>query len=225
MNPIRSEAGEEAIQGRIVTFEQGLGRFGLSPGDIDIVIHTHLHNEHCENDFKCEDAVFSCHPTEQGFDVPQPTLLGVDLGLRTGLALFSSTGRLMWYRSAHFGSLQQYKRSVFSLIKNLEGLDRVVVEGGGKLAQVWIRETSRRHIGLSFVSADQWRRVLLLPRERRDGATAKKAAQVMARAIIVWSEAKRPTTLRHDAAEAICVGLYGVLDRRWLAELPSGLRP
>jgi len=118
---------------------------------------------------------------EQSPDVPQPTLLGIDLGLRTGLALFSRTGRLIWYRSAHFGSLQQYKRSVFSLLKHQADVDRVVIEGGGKLAQVWIRETSRRHIGLSLVSADQWRQVLLLPRQRRDGAKAKKAAQVMAR--------------------------------------------
>jgi hypothetical protein len=163
--------------------------------------------------------------TEQGPDVHQPTLLGIDLGLRTGLALFSGTGRLMWYRSAHFGSLQQYKRSVFSLLKQQADLEGVVVEGGGKLAQIWVRETGRRHIGLSFVSADQWRRALLLPRDRRDGTTAKKAAQAMARSIIAWSGAKRPTSLRHDAAEAICVGLYGVLDRGWLTAVPRELRP
>ena len=161
---------------------------------------------------------------DQGLDAHHPTLLGVDLGLRTGLALYARSGRLIWYRSAHFGTLQQYKRSVFSLLKEQENLDRVVVEGGGKLAQVWIRETGRRRIGLSFISADQWRDLLLLPRERKDGGKAKKAAQALARTIIDWSGAKRPTSLRHDAAEAICVGLYGVLDRGWLKEVPRELR-
>ncbi len=64
MHPIRSEAREEAIGGRIYTFEQGLERYGLTPGSIDAVIHTHLHNDHCENDYKCENAVFYCHPEE-----------------------------------------------------------------------------------------------------------------------------------------------------------------
>ena len=163
-------------------------------------------------------------PLEQSLDVHQPTLLGIDLGLRTGLALFSHTGRLLWYRSAHFGSLQQYKKSVFNLLKHQADVDRVVVEGGGKLAQIWIRETGRRHIGLSFISADQWRKLLLLPRQRRNGTTAKKAAQVMARSVIDWSGAKRPTSLGHDAAEAICVGLYGVLELGWLKKVPKELR-
>lgn len=29
-------------------FEQGLDIWGLIPDDIDLVIHTHLHNDHCE---------------------------------------------------------------------------------------------------------------------------------------------------------------------------------
>jgi len=64
MNPIQSKDREKAIGGRIYTFEQGLERFGLTPADIDVVIHTHLHNDHCENDYKCENATFYVHARE-----------------------------------------------------------------------------------------------------------------------------------------------------------------
>jgi glyoxylase-like metal-dependent hydrolase (beta-lactamase superfamily II) len=64
MHPIQSEEREVAIGGKIFTFEQGLEQYGLKPKDIDIVIHTHLHNDHCENDYKCENAKFYVHRKE-----------------------------------------------------------------------------------------------------------------------------------------------------------------
>lgn len=64
MQPIQSEAREQAINGRIYTFEEGLARFGLKPENIDMVVHTHLHNDHCENDYKCTNAEIYCHPEE-----------------------------------------------------------------------------------------------------------------------------------------------------------------
>jgi len=64
MNPIQSREREDAIGGKIYTFEQGLALHGLTPTDIDIVIHTHLHMDHCENDYKCENARFYIHENE-----------------------------------------------------------------------------------------------------------------------------------------------------------------
>jgi glyoxylase-like metal-dependent hydrolase (beta-lactamase superfamily II) len=64
MRPIISEERELAIGGRIYSFEEGLSQWGLTPEAIDIVIHTHLHNDHCENDFKCVNAVFYVHEKE-----------------------------------------------------------------------------------------------------------------------------------------------------------------
>ncbi len=61
---IQSEDRERAIGGKIYTFEEGLARWGLKPADIDVVIHTHLHNDHCENDFKCVNATFYAHEKE-----------------------------------------------------------------------------------------------------------------------------------------------------------------
>ncbi len=64
MHPVQSRDREQAIGGKIFTFEEGLARFGLQPEDIDIVIHTHLHNDHCENDYKCTNARFYIHEKE-----------------------------------------------------------------------------------------------------------------------------------------------------------------
>jgi glyoxylase-like metal-dependent hydrolase (beta-lactamase superfamily II) len=64
MSPIQSEEREQSIGGKIYTFEQGLSQWNLAPADIDIVIHTHLHNDHCENDYKCENARFYVHEKE-----------------------------------------------------------------------------------------------------------------------------------------------------------------
>ena len=64
MSPIQSEEREKAINGKIYQFEEGLAKFGLKPEDIDIVIHTHLHNDHCENDYKCTNATFFVHEKE-----------------------------------------------------------------------------------------------------------------------------------------------------------------
>jgi glyoxylase-like metal-dependent hydrolase (beta-lactamase superfamily II) len=64
MMPIVSPDREKNIGGKIYTFEEGLARYELAPGDIDIIIHTHLHNDHCENDEKCENATIYVHPAE-----------------------------------------------------------------------------------------------------------------------------------------------------------------
>lgn len=64
MSPIQSDDREEKIGGKIYTFEEGLAKWGLTPSDIDIVIHTHLHNDHCENDYKCTNAIFYVHEKE-----------------------------------------------------------------------------------------------------------------------------------------------------------------
>lgn len=64
LKPLITEHRQKAIGGKIYTIEEGLGRWGLTPKDIDIVIHTHLHSDHCENDYKFENAVFYVHELE-----------------------------------------------------------------------------------------------------------------------------------------------------------------
>jgi len=51
----------------ILAFEEALSRFDLKPEDIDIIIHTHLHNDHCENDYKCANAEVYVQKAEFAF--------------------------------------------------------------------------------------------------------------------------------------------------------------
>jgi hypothetical protein len=151
------------------------------------------------------------------------SLLAVDVGLRTGLAFYGRDGRLQRYRSQNFGSTLRLRRGVRRLLVETPGLLRLVLEGGGPLGEIWAREALRRGLPVRRVSAEEWREGLLLPRERRSGARAKDSAGDLARAVIAWSGAARPTSLRHDAAEAILIGLWGVLDAGWLPSLPREL--
>lgn len=152
------------------------------------------------------------------------SLLGVDLGLQTGLALYDEAGRLRWYRSRHFGSSTQLRSATFAILNGLPGLRWLVMEGGGGYGDIWRREAERRAITVLQIDAQAWRTQLLYAREQQSGQDAKKHAGAMARRVIAWSGAARPTALRHDTAEAILVGLWGALAVGLLPELPESLR-
>ncbi len=73
MSPLISADREKAIGGKIYTFEEGLSKWGLKPEEIEIIIHTHLHNDHCENDYKCENAQIYVHEKElESIHAPHP---------------------------------------------------------------------------------------------------------------------------------------------------------
>lgn len=151
-------------------------------------------------------------------------LLAVDLGLRTGFSLYGQDGRLVWYRSQNFASVKKLKSAVYGVMNDPPAISHMIIEGGGQLAQPWIREAQRRQVIVSQISAETWRKKFLFQRHQRTGLQAKHNACVMARKVIEWSGAKRPTSLRHDAAEAILTGLWGVLDIGWLKELPAEIK-
>ncbi|QDV33938.1 hypothetical protein [Tautonia plasticadhaerens] len=147
-------------------------------------------------------------------------LLAVDTGLRTGLALFGGDGRLVWYRSQHFGSRSALKRGASGIFEAIPELRRIVLEGGGPIAEVWRREAGRRGIASRVIGAEVWREALGAFGDR---GRPKREADAIARRVIDWSGAPRPTSLRHDAAEAILIGLWGVIDAGWLEEPPPGM--
>ncbi len=152
------------------------------------------------------------------------TLLAVDLGLRTGLALYGQDGRLRWYRSKNFGSAGSLKRGVHTLLNTIPDLLLLVIEGGGELARIWEKEAGRKNIPVRQIRAEVWREPLLYPREQITGLKAKHFSDNRARCIIEWSGIARPTSLRHDTAEAILIGLWAVIDAGWLESLPLELR-
>jgi hypothetical protein len=153
-----------------------------------------------------------------------PSLLAVDLGLRTGLALYDADGKLRWYRSQNYGSSPRLRRAVPGIFQTTPGITNLVIEGGGPLARIWEREADRRAIDVLRIAAEAWREQLLYTREQRTGSQAKGVADHLARRIIRWSGATRPTSLRHDAAEAILIGFWGVMQLGWLQRIPDELR-
>ena len=152
------------------------------------------------------------------------SLLAVDLGLRTGLALYAEMGKLLWYRSKNFGSKDRLRRGVPGVLAEIPELAWLVLEGDKALAEIWEREVRGLNVSVKRVAAEEWRGRLLYPREQSSGPKAKQSADEIARKIIQWSGAPRPTSLRHDAAEAIVIGLWGVLRVGWLKQIPSKLR-
>jgi len=141
-------------------------------------------------------------------------ILAVDLGLRTGLACFDGTGVLLWYRSQNYGSRARLKKAAYSLLSEMvrDGapVTRLVIEGGGDLAPPWIHEAERRGIPVTQIQAETWRRALLYERQQRSGLDAKRHADERAREIIRDAGLPKPTSLRHDAAEAILIGYWAV---------------
>lgn len=151
-------------------------------------------------------------------------LLAIDSGLKTGLAMYGGDGRLIWYRSQHFASPLRLKKAVYGIMNETPSLSRIIIEGGGHLADIWKKEAERRHIKILQINAETWRRALLYQREQNGHQKAKMNACLLARKVIEWSGAPRPTSLRHDAAEAILTGLWGVCHLGWLRELPPEIK-
>jgi len=147
-------------------------------------------------------------------------LLAVDMGLKTGLALFNHQGHLVWYRSQHYPSAGLLKKAVYGIFKETPGISRLVIEGGGPLAEIWIKQAAKRQISILQISAETWRSKILFQREQRTGSQAKIHADKLAREVIDWSGAKQPTSLRHDAAEAILAGFWAVIEAGWTKDLP-----
>jgi hypothetical protein len=134
--------------------------------------------------------------------------------------LYGRDGRLRWYRSHNFGSAARLRRGARTLLTEIPGLRWLVMEGGGDLADIWAQHAGQLGLEVRQISAATWRELFLYPREQRSGPQAKQTADSLARRVIEWAGAARPTSLRHDAAEAILVGLWGVLAVGWLDGLP-----
>jgi transposase len=155
-------------------------------------------------------------------DLSLPSLLAVDVGVRTGLAVYRDDGRLIWYRSRNFGAAARLKRAIPALLHEAFDPTYVVLEGGGPLAEHWATAAERHGSHVRRLSAEEWRSMFLLSRDQRSGEQAKRMADGIARRVVEWSNAQRPV-VRHDAAEAILIGLWGVIDVCWLPAVPNAL--
>jgi hypothetical protein len=158
-------------------------------------------------------------------DAAAARLVAVDLGLRTGIAVYDGNGRLVRYGSRNFGNRTRLRAGADAVLREAGGVDVLVVEGDRALGDLWAARARRRGARAFEVSPERWRAALLHERERRSGRVAKAAADDLARRTIELLGDRRPTSLRHDAAEAVLIGLWGCLEVGWLAHLPPELDP
>jgi hypothetical protein len=148
-------------------------------------------------------------------------LLAVDLGLRCGMALYGHDGRLRWYRSQHFGGVPQLRRAATRTLGPPGQVSWLLSEGDVSLAAIWERVAMRQGVRVQRVNAETWRDSLMVLRQRRATPGGMLQAEELARRVIAWSGVAAPASLTHDAAEAILIGLWGVLTLGWLTEMPS----
>jgi hypothetical protein len=152
-------------------------------------------------------------------------LLAVDLGLRTGFAVYARDGALVSYGSRHFTNRSRLRAGATALLREVGDVEILVVEGDRTLAAVWSSRAARLGAETLEVTPEQWRTALLHPRERRDTRRAKQAADTLARTAIAELSTRAPTSLRHDAAEAVLIGLWAVHETGRLPSLPARLDP
>ncbi|MBX3372795.1 MAG: hypothetical protein KF817_03095 [Phycisphaeraceae bacterium] len=150
-------------------------------------------------------------PTPGAALLPGP-LLAIDLGLRSGFAVYSSDGRLRRYGSKHYGSRTTLRRGAQAMVRILAP-SHAVLEGGGEIAQVWLGVLTRAGVDATVISAHEWR-ADLLPRSEGE-PDPKKPALAEAVRIVGADGARGPRTFRHDAAEAILIGLWWVRKHGW----------
>lgn len=151
-------------------------------------------------------------------------LLSVDLGVKTGLALFSSDGRLLWHRSQNFGNKTRLRKAIPWIVSLEENITYIVIEGGGPLLKLWDAYLEKRNIEVLHIMAEEWRRALLLSREQRKGAQAKENAVRYAGIIIQKISNQKTLVTNNNAAEAILIGTWAMEKLGWINSAAALLR-
>lgn len=143
-------------------------------------------------------------------------LLAVDLGLKTAWSLWNSEGQLLSYESRRFSNKTKMKSGVWSILREISGIEVLVAEGDARLAKIWF--ACDKEWETELVQATDWRPDILPSRLRRSGSGAKASAVEMA-TLIARHDGCGPTKLlNHDIAEAILLGYWAVTGRGWRME-------
>ncbi len=145
------------------------------------------------------------------------SLLAVDMGIRTGLALYSSREGLVWYRSHNFGCRSRLRRGIYTILHSLPYLRWVVIEGSRDMGKLWKKKAQSRGIGLKWIGSEIWRETLL-PHPNVPANILKEEAINVARRVIQIFNLSPPKKLNHNAAEAILIGLWGIIEVGWVRE-------
>jgi Icc-related predicted phosphoesterase len=144
-------------------------------------------------------------------------LLAVDLGLRTGTAVFDRNGTVLAVDTWRFHDPESLDLGLKDIL-TAHNITHVVIEGEDrKLFYIWRRAIEKfEGVQLARVVADDWRRMLLSKKEMRDARKAKSAAGLIAKQVLKDNEDLRDKKLSSDAAEALLVGRYAVRVLGWI---------
>ena len=188
-------------------------------------------------------AALSPDPSAESVPTADLRLLAVDLGLRTGLALYDGEGKLIRYAqyskltdAVELGDLAEAwlageeeegeadtKRPVTHLA--IEGRDVALRDEWAAAALRAAKRLDCKPARLVDVSPEGWRKALLLPKERKTGLAAKAAARLVARQLVLergTDGAAHSGRFPTDAAEAVLVGYYAIRRLGWVnAEGPA----
>ena len=158
-------------------------------------------------------------------------LLSVDLGLRSGFAIYDNEGTLTTAFGRRFESQSNIDASINEVLVDVTrnySITHYVLEGDNVLQKAW-REAIATFIGteqttveIITVSPAEWRAQMLMKKEAESGSSAKAAARLIARQImwragLVDEYSTKP--MDTDVAEAILIGYYATRTKlNWTGE-------
>lgn len=145
--------------------------------------------------------------------------LSVDLGIKTGLACWTSNGRLLWYRSQNYGSVKRLKGAIGSILGQFDEPGVLVLEGGGRISELWITMAVRTGWTIETLHAEEWRRNLINQSEWQFCTDLKKLSISYATLACQWGSQPVAGILNHNTAEAILAGLW-ILIKNGLSTRP-----
>jgi len=143
-------------------------------------------------------------------------ILAIDLGLRTGLAVWDDTARLRTWQTIRFRTPRALSAGARTIARDLDDdVVLAVTEGDLDLARPWDRALGARGVRVLHVQAHQWRGDVFADRPGLDGKAAKRAAVTLARRLVRQHAERGAPHLKHDAAEAICLGYWACWREGW----------
>lgn len=158
-------------------------------------------------------------------------LLSIDLGLRTGITLYSEDGKLLRYQGFDLSSVEELEFLCEDILKSWENpcpentqiykITHIAIEGGDPpLRQAW--QTAAGDRSVINIKPSEWRNDLLRPEERLNGEKAKEASCVLANDIILQYGISDvlASPLSVDVAESIMLGLHVSRRLGWINREP-----
>jgi len=160
-------------------------------------------------------------------------LMAVDLGLRTGFALFNDRGELVHYENIVYENAESLRDGAETFMREWEDklsksnpsrITHISIEGAdAALRDIW-RELcgGNAHQKLTFVRPEEWRADLLSSKEKTSGGSSKEAARLVARQVVADCSGKlHEGKFQTDVAEAVLVGYHVCRRLGWIQREPA----